>query len=131
MNEHIIIPKDIYIVSETDNYGIITSVNDVFCLISGYTSEEIIGKSHNIIRHPDTPKDIFTSLWRDILEGKTWRGFLKNMTKDGNYYWVYATVSPITRPNGVNGYTSIRQAMTPREITLQEAKYKELNTLVL
>ena len=71
------------IVSKTDKRGIITYVNDLFIKVSGYTKEELIGKSHSIIRHPDMPDSLFIELWKTVSSGKTWKGIVKNRRKDG------------------------------------------------
>lgn len=84
------------IISKADPKGIITYVNDKFCQLSGYSKEELIGKSHNIVRHPDTPKETFKDMWHTIKNlQKTWHGTVKNRKKDGSYYWVEAYIKPI------------------------------------
>ena len=83
------------IVSKADKNGIITYVNDDFIKVSGYTEDELVGKSHNVVRHPDTPKDIFTEMWQKILNKEVWHGDLKNQAKDGHPYYVNATIVPI------------------------------------
>lgn len=83
------------IISKTDVNGIITYVNDIFCQTSKYNYEELIGQKHNIIRHPDNPKTIFTKLWKNISVGKTWKGKLKNRAKDGSTYYVNTTIIPV------------------------------------
>ncbi len=87
------------IVSKTDINGIITYVNDEFCKISGYDREELIGKSHNIIRHLDTPKEIFKDLWDTILAKKSWKGVIINRAKNGTAYWVDSFITPILDEN--------------------------------
>lgn len=77
------------IISETDLKGIITYYNRKFCEISGYTKSELNGKNHNIVRHPDMPKSAFADMWSMIQLGKSWTGMIKNLRKDGRYYWVY------------------------------------------
>lgn len=124
----IFVPENVYITSETDKTGKIVNINNEFINITGYTKEELINKPHSIIRHPDMPKEAFENMWNTIQAGRVWTGFVKNKTKDGNYYWVYATVSPISRADGFKGYTSIRQYMTQKEIDREEeklAKYKQ------
>ena len=97
------------IVSKTDIHGIITFVNDKFCEISGYTKEELIGKPHNIVRHPDMPKSAFKEMWSTIKSKKTWVGIVKNRTKKGNAYYVKATVAPILDENGeIVEYIAVR-----------------------
>jgi PAS domain S-box-containing protein len=85
------VPEDKFLVSKTDPRGIITYANEVFIEVSGYTEEELIGKPHNIIRHPDMPRTVFKLLWDTIKSGREFWGYVKNMAKDGSYYWVFAT----------------------------------------
>jgi len=105
---------DKYIISSsTDLKGKITEVSDAFCKISGYSREELIGKPHNIIRHKDMPKSAFKDLWDTIQAGKTWSGEVKNLKKDGGYYWVYANVEPLFNKKGdIEGYAAIRLDIT-------------------
>ena len=89
------------IVSKTDSKGVITYVNDEFCKISEYTRDELIGKNHNIIRHPDNPKSLYADMWHTIKDLKqTWQGLLRNYTKSGGSYYVKTTVKPILSNNG-------------------------------
>jgi len=88
------------IVSETDQFGTITFVNDNFCRVAKYTREELIGKPHNVVRHPDMPKSVFKEMWDTIKSGKIFQGVVKNMAKDGSPYWVIATVAPVLDTNG-------------------------------
>lgn len=96
------------LISATDCRGKITYVNDAFTRISGYSREELIGQPHNIIRHPDMPRAAFANLWTTLQAGKCWRGLVKNRTKEGNYYWVDAFITPITRYGKTIGYQSVR-----------------------
>ncbi|MCS6794638.1 MAG: PAS domain-containing protein [Raineya sp.] len=88
------------IVSETDKFGTITFVNDTFCKISKYSREELIGKPHNIVRHPDMPKAVFKDLWETIKAGKIFQGIIKNRAKDGSPYWVIATIGGVLDSEG-------------------------------
>ncbi len=88
------------IVSETDQKGIITSVNNSFCLIAEYNAKELVGKNHNIIRHSDMPKAIFEEMWTTISRGDIWKGRIKNKKKSGGCYWVDATIVPIIGDDG-------------------------------
>ncbi|RXI43454.1 chemotaxis protein [Malaciobacter mytili] len=103
-----IVPKDELIVSRTDLKGNITYANKTFAQISGYEVEELIGKPHNIVRHPDMPKKIFKELWKTLQEGKSWSGFIKNLRKDRGYYWVYAQISAVKKDGKLVEYKSIR-----------------------
>ena len=101
------------IVSKADINGMITYVNDEFCHISGYDFSELQGKSHNIIRHPDTPKELFKDLWKTIKNKKIWKGIIKNRTKDGRNYYVNSTIVPILDENSnIKEYMSIRSDVT-------------------
>ncbi|DAB35957.1 MAG TPA: response regulator receiver protein [Sulfurospirillum cavolei] len=101
------------IVSKTDPHGIITYVNEQFCDISGYRADELIGRSHRIVRHPDTPESVFQDLWETILSGNMWKGVLKNRKKDGSAYWVHAFIYPIiTRQGQIDEVIAIRNDVT-------------------
>lgn len=113
------------IVSETDKRGIIRYINDEFCKISGYSEKELIGKPHNIIRHTDMPKVAFKTLWETLKQNDIWKGFVKNSTKDGNYYWVFATIFPISSVNG-DGFLSVRTKASDQEIAKYEQLYKKI-----
>jgi len=110
-----LIDKNI-ITSSTDLKGNITYVSDAFCFISGYTKEELLEKSHRIVKHPDMPKEIYEELWNTITQDKTWSGEIKNLKKDGGYYWVKASISPIFENDKKVGYTAIRQDITDKKI---------------
>jgi len=115
------------IVSETDKSGKILYANDDFCKICGYSKDELIGKPHNIVRHPDMPKAAFEDLWNTIKEGKTWSGIVKNLARDGSYYWVNAKVYPTTSYDGEIRYVSVRIKPTSTEIENATKLYKTLH----
>ena len=102
-------PDGKLIVSATTLEGIITHVNQSFVEMSGYTEQELIGAPHAILRHPDMPPAAFKDLWDTVKQGKKWQGIVKNLRKDGGYYWVKATVIPNVRKGKVVGYTSVRR----------------------
>ncbi len=111
------------IVSKTNPKGVITYVNDKFCEISGYTRDELIGKPHNIIRHPDMPREAFKDLWDTIKAKKSWNGVVTNMKKDGGQYIVDTTVIPILDVDGdVVEYIAIRHDITELEETKQQLR---------
>lgn len=114
--KEIILDNNAFIVSETDEKGIIKYANDEFCEISEFTLDELIGKPHNILRHPDMPKAAFKDLWETVKSGKVWKGFVKNRTKNDNYYWVYATVYPLDLSDGSKGFMSCRKVASRDEI---------------
>ncbi|MBN2871219.1 MAG: PAS domain S-box protein [Campylobacterales bacterium] len=108
------------IVSKTDRKGRITYINDQFCAISGYSRDELIGKPHSIVRHEDTPKEVFVSMWQTILSGDAWHGVVKNKAKDGSPYWVDATINPILDHKGkIEEFIAIRSDIT-KTIRLHE-----------
>ncbi len=102
------VPEDEVIISRTDLNGVITYVNETFAKISGYSEEELIGKPHNILRHPDMPKSVYRDLWDSIKARKSWSGYVKNMRKDRGYYWVYAEISGVYKDGELVEYKSIR-----------------------
>jgi PAS domain S-box-containing protein len=120
------------IVSRTDINGIITFANDEFCKISGYSREELIGKNHNIVRHPDVPAENFRRLWETILAKKTYKATVKNRAKDGSTFYVNTTVVPILDEDGeIKEFVAIRYDVT-REVELRmklEQKERELALL--
>lgn len=119
-------PDGKLIVSRTDLNGRITHVNDAFVEISGYDAGELIGKGHCIMRHPDMPKSAYADLWSTVKQGKKWHGYVKNLCKDGGYYWVYATVVPNVRRGQVVGYTSVRRKPSRTKVMQAIAQYEKM-----
>jgi len=126
LSHEIELEKDTIIVSETDKKGKIIYANEDFCKICGYTKDELIGKPHNIVRHPDMPKAAFKDLWETIKEGKVWQGIVKNLAKDGSYYWVHAKVYPSKTAKGDTRYVSVRIKPTKEEIENATKLYEKL-----
>lgn len=123
-----------FIYSETDTRGIITYVSEPFIELSGYTKEELLGKSHNIIRHKDTKSSLFKELWITIKSGKTWMGEMKNQKKDGSFYIVKSVVTPMFYKKKIVGYCSARVDITrmyekSKELHLR-SKYKAMNEML-
>lgn len=116
MQEYIeIIDKNV-IISTTDRDGVITNASEAFCKISGYSQAELIGKKHSIIRHPDMPNSLYKDMWRVIKSGNSWRGEIKNLKKNFEFYWVDAIIYPNYDSNlKIVGYTSIRQDITDKK----------------
>jgi len=105
------------IISETDEKGIITYANRKFCEISGYTPDELVGKPHNIIRHPDMPKAAFQKMWETIKGGQNWHGLVKNLRKDGLYYWVETEITPVKDADeNITGYVAARRPASRQNI---------------
>ena len=121
-----VLSDDAFLVSETDERGVITFANDDFCKIAEYNIDELIGSPHNIVRHPDMPKIAFKDLWDTIQKGQVWTGYVKNKTKSNGYYWVYATVFPYETCDGKKGYLSCRRKPSRDEIEKHDKLYKEL-----
>lgn len=107
---------DSYILSETDDKGIILYANELFCEIAGYTLEELIGEPHNIVRHPDMPRIAFQGLWDDIQSKGFWTGIVKNIRRDRGFYWVYATVLRRVHTNGDVTYLSVRRVPSRSDV---------------
>jgi PAS domain S-box-containing protein len=111
------------IVSKTDLFGTITYANEHFCQTSGYSVAELIGKPHNIVRHPDTPKETFYDMWQAILHKKTWRGVVQNRHRNGESYFVDATIIPILDQDGeISEFIGIRYDITKEILARQEAQ---------
>ena len=120
-------PESYVLVSSTDVKGRITFVNDVFCEVAGYEREALIGKAHNIIRHPDVPAAVFADMWSNLKQGKSWMGLVKNRCENGDHYWVSAHVSPLLDGSKVVGYESVRRKATRDEIRHAQSVYDRLN----
>ncbi len=115
------------VISKTDLKGIITYVNVSFCKISGYSKNELIGKPHFIVRHPDMPKSIFKQMWHTIEKGEKFRGFIKNLRKDGKYYWAEIFIEPMMDDKGVKtGYISMKKPVSQSDKEKYEKLYKEM-----
>ena len=107
-NVETVVPEGVYIYSQTDLKGRITEANAAFAEISGYSVEEMIGQPHNLVRHPDMPREAFADMWKSLQAGRPWQGVVKNRRKDGGFYWVIANASPVREYGKVVGYQSIR-----------------------
>ena len=120
------IPKGRYIVSRTDLKGITTYVNDTFIAVSGFSREELIGKNHNVVRHPDMLPGAFQWLRDTIQQGRPWRGIVKNRCKSGDFYWVDALVVPVLKDGKAIGYMSVRKEPSREQVASAEAFYQKL-----
>ena len=128
IDEEIKLDTKHYIVSETDAKGKITYANDYFMEISGYTKEELMGQPHSIIRHPDMPKIVFKLLWETLKQGKNINTVVKNLAKDGRYYWIF-TEFEIRRDkesDKIIGYHASRKTISKHVVEIIADLYKKL-----
>ncbi len=127
INKEIEIRNIDIIVSRGDGEGNITYANPIFFKIAGYTQSELIDQPHNIIRHPDMPKVIFKLLWDNLKAGKNIKVFVKNLCKDGSFYWVFAEVKVATNPDGsFRNFVSTRKTMSKNARDIIEPLYANL-----
>ncbi|MBY0578494.1 MAG: PAS domain-containing protein [Burkholderiales bacterium] len=114
-----------FIVSMTDLQGRITYGNRIFIEFSGYSEQELLGTQHNIIRHPDMPRAVFKLLWDTISGGSECNAYVKNLAKDGSFYWVFANITPLFDPNGaITGYFSVRRKPDPKAVQTMGEVYR-------
>jgi len=119
--ENEIIYDGLTMITETDENGIITYVNNKFVQMTGYSEDELLGRSHNILRHPEMPDVIYEELWSSLNQDEPWKGHIKNRSKDGSFYWTVVIITPKHDEIGrVNGYIAIREA--PSLPTLETIK---------
>ena len=128
IDEEIQLDPKRYIVSETDQNGKITFCNDYFIEVCGYTQDELIGKPHNIIRHPDMPKIVFKLLWDTIKQGKNINAVVKNLAKDGRYYWIFTEFESRidADTHKIIGYTASRKSISKYVIEVISKLYSKL-----
>ncbi|WP_194270117.1 methyl-accepting chemotaxis protein [Candidatus Methylospira mobilis] len=124
-HEHLV-PEGTTIISETDLKGVITYVNDDFLKISGFSENELMGKAHNIVRHPDMPEAGFADLWQTLKQGQSWTGLVKNRCKNGDFYWVHAFASPKRENGKIVGYISVRTKPTRAQVKTAEELYRRI-----
>ena len=129
LEDYINIVDENVIISTTNKNGIITDVSKAFCKISGYTKEELIGKNHSIVKHPDTPTEFYKNMWDTLLSGKTWKGEIRNRSKDGKDYWVFAVIKPIFRNYEIVGFNALRTNITNKKYIEQLSITDELTQL--
>jgi methyl-accepting chemotaxis protein len=123
MSTEYLLPSHTVIVSTSDLQGNIVSFNKAFLEASGYNADDVIGKPHSILRHPDMPKDAFKDLWDTIIDGRPWFGLVKNLRKNGEHYWVAANACPIYTNGHITGYVSVRYPATKEQKTAAESCY--------
>lgn len=123
MDEYVLRSDD-FLVSQTNEKGIILFANDDFCKVAGYSLDELVGQPHSIVRHDDMPRSAFEDLWNTVKANQVWHGYVKNRTKNGGFYWVYATVYPLyDEIQKIRTYLSCRRKPSPEEITQAEQLY--------
>ena len=126
-NRERVLRENDFIVSKTDTKGIIKYGNQIFIEMSGYSEQELIGANHNIIRHPDMPRCVFKLLWDTLSMKKEVFAYVKNLSKDGSYYWVFANITPSLDVKGnVVGYFSVRRKPAPAAIKVITEVYAKL-----
>ena len=104
-------------ISQTDLKGVLTYVNLMFCKISGYESKQLIGQNHDIVKHPDMPKVVFSKMWENISGGQSWNGLTKNLRADGQYYWIDLEILPIKDDNNkITGFISVGKPASRKDV---------------
>ncbi len=123
-----VMTADELIVSKTDATGRLTYCNRIFIDYAGYTEFELLGRQHNIVRHPDMPRSVFHLLWATIKSGNEFFGYVKNMSKDGSFYWVFANVTPsyVAGTSEILGYFSVRRKPDLMKLKVIESLYKDM-----
>jgi diguanylate cyclase (GGDEF)-like protein/PAS domain S-box-containing protein len=129
LQDYINLVNENIIISSTDKKGKILDVSNAFCKISGFTKEELIGKTHSLIRHPDTKTSFYKNMWDTLLSGNEWKGEIKNKDKSGNDYWVSAVIKPIFKNNDIIGFTALRTNITNKKFIEQLSITDELTKL--
>lgn len=125
-DQEYVLPEGEVIITHTDPTSRITYANPAFLRASGFALDELIGQPHNIVRHPDMPREVFADLWATIRTGTPWSGVVKNRRKDGGFYWVRANVTPIMQNGKIGGFMSVRVKATAQEISEARALYADM-----
>ena len=126
-SNEIVLRENDFIVSKTDPKGLLTYGNEIFIEFSGYTESELLGKQHNIVRHPDMPRAVFKLLWDTLQAGNEFNGYVKNLSKNGSFYWVFANVTPSYAPDGtLLGYYSVRRKPRQDAVKFIEQLYRDM-----
>jgi len=118
-------PTDATLMSTTDTQSHVTYANAAFIAVSGFDRDEIMGQPHNLVRHPDMPKQAFADMWATLKRGKSWTALVKNRRKNGDFYWVRANATPVIRQGQVTGYMSVRTKPSRSEIDAAETLYRK------
>ncbi|KVF63223.1 aerotaxis receptor Aer, partial [Burkholderia cepacia] len=117
-------PDDVTLMSTTDADSIITYANTTFAQVSGFTTEELVGQPHNVVRHPDMPREAFADMWATLQRGEPWTALVKNRRKNGDHYWVRANAIPVMRNGEPQGYMSVRTKAPHDESAAADALYR-------
>lgn len=123
-DKRIFFPESAVLISTTNTKGTILFVNQQFAAVSGFAEAELVGKSHNVVRHPDMPKTIFQDMWSHLKKGTIWCGILKNRTKTGNFYWVNVHITPIYKDGALVKFMSVRYTPTEDAVKNAQMAYK-------
>ena len=121
-----VLSEETVLISRSDLKGNVTYANPTFVEVSGYSREELIGAPHNLLRHPDMPEAAYADFWKTIQAGETWQGVVKNRRKNGDHYWVHATVAPLRDGERIAGYTSVRRKASASAVARAEKVYAEI-----
>ncbi len=127
-DEEVKFSDDIELVSITDTSGVIKYANPEFCVVSRFSLDELVGKNHNLVRHPDMPKIAFYDMWSKLKSEQPWRGIVKNRCKDGRYYWVDAFVTPVYESGNLVGYQSVRRSIDVKLKDRAESFYSKIKS---
>ena len=122
------VAEGVTLMSTTDESGNITYANAAFVAVSGYERDELVGQPHNLLRHPDMPREAFADMWATLRAGQSWTALVKNRRKNGDHYWVRANVTPVRRQGRLLGYMSVRTKPMREEVQAAEAFYRALRT---
>lgn len=126
-SQEVMLNESDLIITKTDPKGIITYANRKFMEISAYSESMLLGKPHNLIRHPDMPRGVFRLLWKTLQSKQEFFGLVKNYTADGNYYWVFANITPDYGPGySVQGYYSVRRQASRHAINTAAELYRQM-----
>ena len=126
-NQELVLPENEFVCSKTNAKGILTYANSLFIKYSGYKESELLGQQHNIIRHPDMPRVIFKLMWDTLQNNREFNGYIKNLNKNGSYYWVFANIAPsFSSDNELLGYFSVRRKPDPEKLNYIKNLYIDL-----
>jgi len=132
INKEIVMRDDDFIVSKTDAKGRLTYCNRIFIEFSGYSEPELLGQQHNIVRHPDMPRSVFNLLWQTIKSGNEFFGYVKNISADGSFYWVFANVTPSYKAGAaattsdISGFFSVRRKPESAKLKIITSIYQDM-----